>query len=393
MLSRRRTIVESALLSVVQLVHRSLRDGVASSVRTAHRLVRGPSLRPPRRPAVACLSLEAWDSTWRRNQHFASRLLTQGHVERLVFVEPAVPGRGSRRMESPGVVVVRPPLLLPKRLGGLRLTAALLRLSALRRVDVLWINDPTLGVHCLDGRPAVYDVTDDWREVQQADRIRRRIVAAEDRLTAGARVIVCSAVLSERWRHRYGVDVPVVQNAVDLAAVRRAVPRQLQGEGPHIGYVGTLHPQRVDVELVLDVAAQVPGTLHLVGPDFLPPDVRTRLAAAEGVLFEGSVPGEEVPAWTTAMDVLVCPHLVSPFTLSLDAIKAHEYLATPRPVVATASSGFQKLQAPGLDVVAREDFVAAVGRALAQEPVERVVEGWDERTHAFAAHLLSGARR
>ena len=91
------------------------------------------------------------------------------------------------------------------------------------------------------------------------------------------------------------------------------------------------------------------------------------------------------------MDVLVCPHLVNDFTLSLDAIKAHEYLATDRPVVATPSSGFQSLQAEGLQVVDRGAFVAAVRDALSLPAMQRDSVGWDVRTREFAAVLLDGA--
>src|SRR4051812_2810474 len=93
-----------------------------------------------KRPTVACISLEAWDATWRRNQHFAKRLVEQGHVGRIVFVEPPALGHGPRRW-SPhaGVDAVRPPLVLPKRAGGLRLSGAWLRRTALRGVDLVWV--------------------------------------------------------------------------------------------------------------------------------------------------------------------------------------------------------------------------------------------------------------
>ena len=53
---------------------------------------------------------------------------------------------------------------LPNRLGGAREVGRSLRQGVLRRVDVLWINDPVVGVHSLTDVPALYDVTDDWRE-------------------------------------------------------------------------------------------------------------------------------------------------------------------------------------------------------------------------------------
>ena len=348
------------------------------------------SLDPRVRRVVGCISLENWDDTWRRNQHFASRLVSQGRAARLVFVEPPVLGRGWRRWSpEPGVTVVRPPLWLPKRAGGLWLAGLLLRLGPLRRVGVLWVNDPQLGRHCLrSGQPTTYDVTDDWRVFANAEHVRERIVAAEDRLARHASTVVCSAVLVERWAERYAVTARLVPNAVDSAAIRAAVPVPLDGAGPHLGYVGTLHDQRLDVPLVISLAQAALGTVHLVGPDFLEPQSRAALLAA-GVVLHGPVPTAQVPGWLLAMDVLLCPHLVNDFTLSLDAIKAHEYLATDRPIVATPTSGFQSLAAAGLTVTAASEFALAARTAIGRQHPGRSTTSWDERTQQFADALLS----
>jgi hypothetical protein len=333
--------------------------------------------------------LEAWDDTWRRNQHFAAQLVRQGLVRELLFIEPPVLGdRGRSWQPEPGIQVVRPALLIPKRYGGLTLVGRLLRAGRLRSVDVLWVNDPQLGVHCLSpGRRAVYDVTDDWRTFDQPEHILRRIVAAEDRLAETARTVVCSEVLADRWAERYGSRPPVVQNAVDLEAFARAVPIALEGQGPHLGYVGTLHGQRLDLPLVLELADRTTGTVHLVGPNALEPSELKPLEAHPRVVLHGPVPAADVPAWMKAMDVLLCPHLVNDFTLSLDAIKSHEYLAPGRPVVTTASSGFQALSAEGLAVVQRERFVVCVLAAVGTTGPSRAAVGWVERAHEFAGVL------
>ena len=343
--------------------------------------------------AVACISLEAWDTTWRRNQHLASRLVRRGWAARLIFVEPPVLGQRPRRWSpEEGVTVVRPPLLVPKRAGGLRLTGALLRATVLRDVRVLWVNDPTLGVHCVRKRiPTVYDVTDDWRTFDQPGYITERLITAEDVLAERADTVVCSEVLAGRWRDRYGVAPAVIQNGVDIDAYAGSVPRPVEGPGPYLAYVGTLHGQRLDVALVLELADAMAGTVHLVGPDSLEPQLRLQLAEHPRVRLHGAVPSADVPGWMTGMDVLLCPHRVDDFTLSLDALKAHEYLASGRPVVATPTSGFQLLSAQGLTVVDRDGFVAAVSAAVGTGPFHRTVTGWDERTDEFADALgLSG---
>ena len=325
-----------------------------------------------------------------------AQLLTQSLVDEVTFVEPAVLPSGPRRPQREeqtlpaGLRIVRPLLPVPKRLGGLRATGMWLRATALRDADVLWVNDPSLGVHALSPRrPAVYDVTDDWRTFDFPPRIRRRLVAAEDSLAACARTVVCSDVLADRWRERYAVEAEVVRNGIDLDAFAQAVRRQLPGAAPHVGYIGTLHDMRIDVETTLAVAdSPFVGTVHLVGPNALSPTSSAALGAHPKIMVHGPVPSGDVPSWTVSMDVLVCPHLINAFTESLDAIKSYEYLSAGRPVVATPTSGFQALAAPDLTSIRREDFVGAVEKAVSAvtAPVQILREEWSWAARARHFH-------
>lgn len=337
------------------------------------------------------ISLEPWDAVWRRNQHLSSRLVSTGRVDDLLFVEPPKRVLGSPRVRpvQDGISAATPNLLLPKSAGGLRELGRRLRRGLLADLDLLWVNDPALGVHCrARGVPVVYDVTDDWRCAGFPHRIRRRIVRAEDRLVESCGTIVCSVGLQERWRERYGITPPLVQNGIDIDAWQDVEATALPGPGPHLGYVGTLHEHRLDVELMVALArAPGVGTVHLVGPDALRPDLSRRLAATPGILLHGAVPAAEVPGWMTGMDVLISPHKVNDFTLSLDAIKAHEYAASGRPVVATPTSGFERREGPALRIASRGSFVAAVLGVIAgppaQTPRDDLDGSWEERAVEF----------
>src|SRR4051794_30095527 len=288
---------------------------------------------------VVVLSLESWDGVWRRNQHLAAELVRQNLVDELVFVEPV--SRGPTRLRSrqvlDDVIAVTPSTPIPKSLGGLAHVGRLLRRELLRDAHVLWVNDASLGARTLDRAvPAVYDVTDDWREARFPRRIRRRICRAEALLASQTQTIVCSRVLQERWKQRYGVEAEFVPNGVDVDAWQSVQPVPLSQPGPHIGYIGTLHEHRLDVPLVAAVAARPEvGAVHLIGPNCLTSASLEQLAEEPKVVVHGAVSAEEVPRWMAAMDVLVSPHRVDAFTLSLDAIKAYEYAASGKPVVAT----------------------------------------------------------
>jgi teichuronic acid biosynthesis glycosyltransferase TuaH len=335
---------------------------------------------------VVLISLEPWDEVWRRNQHLASRLPELGLADHVTFVNPARWSGVADYSPVPGVTVHSPRRRIPKRLGGLRVAAFFLKRRVTRRCDTLWINDPTTGAWLSRHDRVVYDVTDDWRTAEFTKRELRRLIAAEDRLAEHAQTVVCSEELQRRWKSRYEVESVIVGNAVDGAAIRSALPRDLSGSGPHIGYIGTLHEARLDTELVLRTADVMhSGRLHLVGPDCLTESARSRLRSHPRITLYGSVPASEVPSWLVAFDVLICPHIVNEFTLSLDAIKAYEYLVTPRSVVATATSGFQTLSVAGLSVVGAAEFPDAVQRAIeCKDSFRRDMPGWDDRAREFA---------
>jgi hypothetical protein len=88
------------------------------------------------------------------------------------------------------------------------------------------------------------------------------------------------------------------------------------------------------------------------------------------------------------------PHRVSPFTESLDPIKAYECLAVGKQTVATAVAGFRDHH-DAFRVVAREDFVECVRDTLASgatscshsDPVS-----WGQRAEAFDEVLLNAVR-
>jgi teichuronic acid biosynthesis glycosyltransferase TuaH len=337
---------------------------------------------------VAVISIEPWDQVWRRNQHLAFQLVEQGLAEKLLFVEPPVPSISPKPgRPHPLIWTVAPTLRIPKRIGGLAQVAKEL-VSPLSRADVLWINEPTLGSRCIQGQHrVVYDVTDDWRTFDFPQRIHRRLVSAEDHLARTATTIVCSEVLESRWRDRYGVDAHLVKNGVDLEHWRDAQTMTLCGRRPHIGYLGTLHDQRLDVDLVVDIARDTrTGTVHLVGPDALSAHTRLRLMSLSNVRIHGPVPARDLPSWGKAMDILVCPHRVNDFTMSLDAIKAYEYLASGRPVVATPTSGFQHLVGV-VDVAESSTFVDRIFHVEPPSGDTCCLPDWGMRAREFAAVL------
>ncbi|NOV99450.1 glycosyltransferase [Isoptericola chiayiensis] len=228
----------------------------------------------------------------------------------------------------------------------------------------VWINDLALvDILDLTTAPTLYDVTDDWLAARRTQTESARLARSEARLLAEtATVTVCSPALAHD-KGSVRPDVVVVTNGVDSAAYTGPVerPRDL-GEGPVALYVGTLHADRLDVDLCARTARALRrsgGRLVLVGPDALEGRERHLLEEA-GVHLLGAKPFSEIPAYTRSADVLVVPHVVDQFTDSLDPIKLYEYRAARRPVVSTRVAGFRDSRDVLVEAVSSEQFPAHV---------------------------------
>lgn len=352
------------------------------------------------------LSLESWDRVWRRNQHLVAGLLRSDPDLRVLFVEPAADplfelasrrrprrGTGLRAVPLEGAEgrlwAYQPTKWLPRRLDpGVDRRAAAGVARAARRLrmaePVLWVNDPS-GAAVLEhtGWPALYDITDDWLEADRTPAEHARLVRDERFLVQhAAEVVVCSMGLARvKGEIR---PVTLVPNAVDVAAYR--VPRERPAdlpEGPVALYLGTVHTDRIDLDLCVMTAVAVRGRgrVVLVGPAPLAAGDVARLANA-GVVLLGPRDRDDVPAYLQHADVLLVPHVVTPFTESLDPIKLYEYRAVGRPVVSTPVAGFRDAGDSRVTVAEGRRFADAVARALPAP--SRFPEGADDAVPTWA---------
>lgn len=363
----------------------------------------------PLNEMVVC-ALDAWDDVWIRNQPLVDALLRSHPALRVLYVEPptdplfslakrrrpAVPRLRTLRTDG-RLYAVRPLKLLPRKLGSIsdrllrgqvRLVARALRLTR----PVLCVNDVTYApLMRSSGWPSVYDVSDDWLLApfppREIERLRKLDALA---LRDAQEVVVCSPSLAaSRGKDR---EVTLVPNAVNVANFRRPQPRP--GDmppRPTAVYVGTLHEARLDVELVANLARSLTFlSVVLVGPDALPELARRELSALPNVHVLGPRPHATVPAYLQNADVLFVPHLVNPFTESLDPVKAYECLAVDTPTVATPVAGFREL-AGEIVVAPRETFVEAVRATLAGPAAitsSARVPTWDDRAAVFGTALI-----
>lgn len=362
--------------------------------------------------------MENWDEVWRRNQFVVAELARRHPETKILFVglsrdfshglrtgnfgalaegaPEAVPG-------LPNIQFTRPPKLFPNTLAaGRRMNDALARRHIRRTAaamgmtnPILWLN-PHSAVHMagrMGERCVIYDITDDWISSTQQPWLRELTRSQDEALCRKAdAVIVCSEHLYKIKRN-LTTNLHLIPNGVDAAHYASVLedgplPATAQTwRKPVLGYTGTIHPERVDVDLIEALARSFPGgTVALVGPNMLPEAAAERLNACGNIVFTGPVAYAEIPDYMRAFDVCITPHQMTPFTESLNPIKLWEYLAAGKPIVATDVAGFRDY--PDLVKIARdaESFMQAVRAALAEDgalaPARRAIateHSWESR--------------
>ena len=269
------------------------------------------------------------------------------------------------------------------------------------RRPVLWVNPHWAG-H-LVGRAgeaaAVYDITDDWITPTQSPRCSAMIARQDaDLLEQADAVIVCSERLRELKVGRTVGPLHLIPNGVDAGHYARVLdgdgpphPSVAGLPGPVLGYVGTVHPDRVDIDLIAHLAGEFDGGfVVLAGPHHLGEADRSRLRRLRNVVLTGPVPYAAVPDVMRGFDVCITPHRMTPFTESLNPIKLWEYLAAGKPIVSTDVAGFRDY--PPLVRLARTpaEFVGRVRDALAEPPGQSAAaeaRRREARRHSWASRV------
>ena len=129
------------------------------------------------------------------------------------------------------------------------------------------------------------------------------------------------------------------------------------------------------------------GTIALVGPNMLGEADRQRLAACGNVVLTGPVPYAQIPETMRAFDVCITPHLITPFTESLNPIKLWEYLAAGKPIVAANVAGFRDYPQFVRLASGADDFAQAVEAALMEDPSAAEARRSEARRHSWNSRL------
>jgi glycosyltransferase involved in cell wall biosynthesis len=362
------------------------------------------------------VSMEDWDDIWRRNQFLCAGFARRFPDRKILFV--GLPRNASHALrhgqlralkrqstypvpDLPSITVTHPLKLWPNTLTlGRRLNEAQMRRHILRIATEIGLHSPTLwlnphyAVHLaghMGERAVIYDITDDWISLTQSERLRALTAAQDAELCRRAdAVIVCSERLQEMKRN-LARRLFLIPNGVDAAHYRcvlDAPPATPRWSRPVLGYTGSIHPDRVDIDLIEAVAKRLSeGTIVLVGPNMLREPDESRLQRCGNVVLTGPVPYARVPEMMREFDVSITPHRVTPFTESLNPIKLWEYLAAGKPIVSTPVAGFRDYPNLVRTASGAEEFLAQVRVALVEAPDLAQARRQEAQRHSWTSRL------
>jgi len=133
---------------------------------------------------------------------------------------------------------------------------------------------------------------------------------------------------------------------------------------PVIGYVGALQSIRLDIDLLMNIAAKKPEwNIVLVGPEDREFKV-SKLHNYTNVHFLGSKQPEQLPAYINTFGVCLNPQLVNNVTIGNYPRKIDEYLAMGKPVVATGTQAMSIFENHVYLGKTPDDYISLIEKAM-----------------------------
>jgi glycosyltransferase involved in cell wall biosynthesis len=374
---------------------------------------------------IVCLATQDWDAHWTPVQQVMSRMAPNSTV---IYVEPFRPlirrlanrANGAKhlvppkqpqlREVMPRLFVYRPNFpYLPFHLKSPMLAAAnapmyraeiagLLRKFGGKRPWLWAFFAQCLSVLDLKFEHVIYDCVDDWPAFFPDAREKQSVAGIDDALSCAAEMVFVGSDPLKEKKAPLNPKTFVVNHAADIRHFSKAadpltvVPADLaQIPHPRIGFVGMVDPVRFDSELLRRVAENPQYHLVIVGG--ILGGAERSLPAQPNVHLLGMKPLNELPGYLRGMDVCLMPYKLNDATRSIYPLKLHEYMATGKPVVATAIpavEGFRDL----IYVADNENqFVEQVDVALKEKDPEIVLlRRACASEHSWEAHVAEKIR-
>jgi len=351
---------------------------------------------------IVCPSWIEWDHVPLMMHHMAKLLSENNRVLFLdppvavstILIHPSLAGYvknglsnwwgGPRKVAENLWVWTPPPLLLHLGLSRFsdKLDLAQMRRSvnsAVKKLGfkdfIIWSWNPTF----FEGRPEIgerlvcLDCND--RVAPVAPRIKRkRMEDIEYSFAEAADLVFATApALVERFSS-IRKDVHLFPSGVDTATFSRArdtrtqPARDIEGlSKPVIGYIGVLDGNRLDMELLFNLAEARPSwSFSFVGPEW--DRSCEKLKNLPNCHFHGKKTPDELPGYLKIFDVALIPFKVSEFSSYSFPTKTFEYFAAGTPVVSSPIPALESFVPLLRLATTPAEYLTAIESLLEEEP-------------------------
>jgi len=248
---------------------------------------------------------------------------------------------------------------------------------------VVWSFFPFVAPHwdILGQKLTIFDAVDNWTLHSSYAKQKKRLEQAYENIKNSADLIF---VVSKNLLNFFDDQPNVywVPNGVDVKHYNKKftlINRDVSDIAkPIIGYIGVIQ-DKVDLELVKYLAENNPDkSLVLVGPVWNEQDkFKVALEGLSNVHFLGYKKYEDAPMYIQQFDVGIIPHKTEGFSASTNPMKAYEYLACGKPVVATKNIGTDNVSEMINAADDYEDFNYQINELLADDSEEKQQERKD----------------
>lgn len=248
----------------------------------------------------------------------------------------------------------------------------------------------------------VYQTIDDITQEEYTARHGTRLEAEAVR---GADIVLATSRELVKLMSNYTSKVHLLANAVDFTVFNKI--NQLKLDKPkeiininkkiicYTGNIGT----RINYELLKKIAiVHVDKILLLVGPLSNNSYKEFGLDKFDNIIFTGSKNITELPHYLQHSDCLIIPFEYSILTKSIYPLKINEYLASGKPVVATAfSEDIQDFSDVAYIVETDEEFLQSIDQSMLEDSKTKVTSRvtkaaqntWQYRASLFWATIES----
>ncbi|MEP6818520.1 MAG: glycosyltransferase [bacterium] len=342
-------------------------------------------------PDVICFSIIDWDFRYQRPQQIISQFAAHGHRVFYIRLGSVLPADAEPRFSisklkenlyEVTLAAYRQIWINQEEIGGANADQLLASLRDLREAfhigeAIGYVMTPSWTTLALETRSRwgwrlIYDCMDEWVGFPG---MGRAIPKAEQRLVRECDLLVVTAQrLYDKWR---GLNRPLLlaRNGVDQDFyLERCRPnRMLAGvEHPIVGYFGAI-ADWFDLELMIHVARERPNYSFVLLGGVFEIDV-SELKALPNVRLLGQQPYETMPQYLHHFDACLIPFKTNRTTAATDPVKVYEYLSCGKAVVSVPLPELAQLGDLVYLAADRDDFVAQLDRAVAENDPRLVEE-------------------